>query len=265
MHWLFTAALFAAVIYGSPANARVICTLVSEVETGKILIEEGDCNTRVTPASTFKVPLALMGFESKFLKDAQSPTLSFKAGDPDWGGDPWRQDTTPKRWMTHSVVWYSQRITHALGLDEVQRYAKAFGYGNSDFSGDPGMGNGLDRAWIASSLKISPREQVAFLSRLVKYELPISRPAMDKAMRIVASTSVGNWQVWGKTGAAYPRRADQSFDYDRGWGWFVGWSERGEQTLVFAYLTQTEKRSPISPGIAARSAFLEAWPNLSAR
>jgi beta-lactamase class D len=40
--------------------------------------------------------------------------LAFKEGDPDWGGDNWRQPTDPTRWLKYSVVWYSQRITHAL-------------------------------------------------------------------------------------------------------------------------------------------------------
>jgi len=50
--------------------------------------------------------------------------------------------------------------------------ALEFGYGDVDFSGDPDKDNGLDLAWIAFSLKISPCEQTAFLASLVNRSLP---------------------------------------------------------------------------------------------
>ncbi|MBP7002051.1 hypothetical protein [Amaricoccus sp.] len=43
----------------APAQANTICTLVADAPTGTALLEEGDCGSRVTPASTFKVPLAV--------------------------------------------------------------------------------------------------------------------------------------------------------------------------------------------------------------
>jgi beta-lactamase class D len=56
--------------------------------------------------------------------------------------------------MKHSVVWFSQQIAQYLGQGRLQQYATQFGYGNADFSGDSGKNNGLERAWISSSLKI---------------------------------------------------------------------------------------------------------------
>ena len=76
------------------------------------------------------------------------PVLDYREGDPDWGGEEWKQPTDPTRWLKYSVVWYSQRITHALGAERLTAYANAFSYGNADFSGDPGKNNGLERAWI---------------------------------------------------------------------------------------------------------------------
>ena len=73
----------------------------------KTLVEEGDCTGRVTPASTFKVPLAVMGFDAGVLTDAHAPVLTIRPGEPDWLGDAWRQPTDPTRWMKYSVVWYS--------------------------------------------------------------------------------------------------------------------------------------------------------------
>lgn len=254
--------LIAATILSLPARADVICTLVLDAETAIVLVEDGDCRSRVTPASTFKVPLAVMAYDARVLTDAHAPVMAFQTGDPDWGGTNWTRDTDPTDWMRFSVLWYSQRISHALGQKALTRYAQDFGYGNADFSGDPGFDNGLDRAWIASSLQVSPFEQAAFLRALVRDELPVSPQAMQNARGIMQNWQSGNWVIHGKTGAAYPRRADRSFDYARGWGWFVGWAQDEDRTLIFVRLTQASERTQTSPGILTRESFLADWPGL---
>jgi beta-lactamase class D len=167
--------------------------------------------------------------------------------------------------MLYSVVWYSQRITRALGADRLTAYARAFGYGNADFSGDPGQDNGLERAWIASSLLVSPRDQARFLQALVTDSLPVSQAAMTQTRALVEGRRVEDWQMQGKTGGAYPRRADRSFDYARGWGWYVGWAERAGRQVVFVRLIQGREPSQTSPGLLARDAFLADWPALARR
>ena len=246
------------------AEARTICTIVADAADGKVLMEEGDCKTRVTPASTFKVALALMGSDSGFITDAHTPTLPFKDGYPDFGGAEWKKPTDPTRWMKYSVVWYSQQIAKALGAPRLGDYAKSFGYGNADFSGDPGKNNGLERAWIISSLKISPEEQVVFLGKLVNRTLPVPAKAFDLVDTIVEHRSVeGGWEAHGKTGMAYPRKADDSFDESRAYGWFVGWAVKGDRTLVFARLIQDDKKEAGPAGNRAREAFLGEFPKLA--
>lgn len=250
----------------TPAGAKTICTIVADAASGVVLLEEGDCHSRVTPASTFKIPLSLMGFDAGYLRSLDSPVIPFEAGYPDWGGDNWTQATDPQRWMKYSVLWYSHHITAALGIDGLAAYTRRFGYGNADLSGDPGKNNALTRAWISSSLKIAPVEQVGFLRRLLDRTLPVAPFAMEQTLALVETVSAGDgWEISGKTGAAYPRRADGNFDRARGWGWFVGWATRGDRTLVFARLDQDEMRLKGSPGNRNKEAFLEEWPQLMAR
>ncbi|HEV7415598.1 MAG TPA: class D beta-lactamase [Tianweitania sediminis] len=246
---------------GQSAEARMICTIVADAATSEILTEEGDCQTRVTPASTFKIALAVMGFDAGVLKSTSAPTWEWKKGDPDWGGAAWRRPTDPAAWMKHSVVWYSQRITPVIGAAELSRYSKAFGYGNADFTGDPGKNNGLERAWISSSLKISPREQVAFLARLLNGKLSVTAQAVANTRAIVEEADVGGgWRLWGKTGGAFPRKANGEFDRAQGWGWFVGWAEQKNRRLVFARLIQGEREPGLSPGRLAKAQLLKEWP-----
>ncbi len=257
-----TVAMF---VGATEVEAKTVCTIVADVPDGKTVLEQGDCQTRVTPASTFKVALSVMGFDNGFLKDEQTPSLPFKEGYADWGGESWRQPTDPTRWMKYSVVWYSQVITHVLGRQTLTAYATKLGFGNADFSGDPGHNNGLDRAWIMSSLKISPWEQTVFLRKLVMHNLPVSDYAMAETLNIIeVSDGAEGWHLHGKTGAAYPRNSDGTFDAAHGYGWYVGWAVRNAETYVFARLDQDEKKQTVSSGIRAREALLSEWPSLLA-
>lgn len=263
--WMVSISLAFLVVSTIPGQATPVCTLLMDARTAALLLEEGDCTTRVTPASTFKVPLAVMAYDAGVLKDAHEPVMAFRPGDPDWGGANWTRDTDPTGWMRFSVLWYSQRITHSMGADALTQYARGFGYGNADFSGDPDFSNGLERAWIASSLQVSPREQASFLRALVLDDLPVRARAMESARQIVESNQVGKWVIHGKTGAAYPRRADRSFDYARSWGWYIGWAKSENRTLIFVSLTQATERSSTSPGLRTRDEFLHRWPDLIER
>jgi beta-lactamase class D len=252
-----------AATFISSAQARTICTLIADPDSGKTVLEQGACDERTTPASTFKVALSVIGYDTGFLKDEHTPTLPFREGYLDWGGDDWKQPTDPVRWLKYSVVWYSQQITHALGEKVLRDYATKFAYGNGDFSGDAGRNNGLDRAWIGSSLKISPREQIVFLTRLVTHKLPVSDRATDMTLKVVDTTTLADgWVVHGKTGSAYPRNADYSLDENHSWGWFIGWATRGDRRLVFARLVQEDTKQAGTAGVHTRDALLAEWPKL---
>lgn len=259
------AAFILAVLSVLPAEARSLCTLLLDPVSRNVLLADGDCQTRVTPASTFKLPLAVMAFEAGIITSPTAPKLPFKEGYPDWVAA-WRQDTDPTMWMHYSNVWYSQRLTERMGADQLTAFAQAFGYGNADFSGDPGRNNGLERAWISSSLKISPLEQAGFVAALLEGELPVSAAAIDGAISLLGSPGhAEGWQIRGKTGSAYPRRADTSFDYARGWGWYVGWAEKAGRRIVFVRLNQDERRHEVSGGLRAREELVQLWPDILAR
>ncbi|MGI4861666.1 MAG: class D beta-lactamase [Janthinobacterium lividum] len=245
----------------SVVSAHTLCTVVADAGTGKLLLQKGDCASRVTPASTFKIALSLMGYDAGFLKDAHTPMLRFQPGYPDWGGAAWRQPTDPTRWLTYSVVWYSQQVTRSLGMKRFAGYTRAFHYGNADVSGDA-RHDGLTHAWIDSSLLISPLEQVAFLEKVVNRTLPVSAHAFDMTNRITEVAHLpGGWDVHGKPGTGFPQNADGTDDEAHGWGWFVGWASRGERTLVFARLVQDDALRPggAPVGKQARDAFLSEF------
>jgi beta-lactamase class D len=233
-----------------------LCTAVADAATGQMLKQEGVCDTRATAASTFKIAISLMGFDAEVLQDAHTPALSFVEGYPDWN-PVWRSTTDPAKWMQDSVVWYSQQVTTALGEERFRRYVRAFQYGNEDVSGDPGKDNGLTHAWLSSSLEISPLEQLAFLRKIVRRELPVSAHAyaMTRTLTDIGLQPSG-WHVYGKTGAGASRHPDGTLVLGQPWGWFVGWATKGDRTVVFARLTKATERPSVPPGLAARDAVL---------
>lgn len=248
----------------APASTVTLCTIVADAASGAVVHEQGDCDRRVTPASTFKIPLALMGFDAGFLEDARTPLLPFRESDPDWIAA-WRQPTDPTGWLKHSVVWYSRRVAESLGRPRFDRYLAELDYGNADGSGDPGRDNALERSWISSSLVISPREQLRFLVRLLEGDLPVSRAAIGRTVALVERfPATDGWTVHGKTGSAYPRGRDGSFDRARGWGWFVGWAERDGRRLVFARLRQDTQRNAAPAGLRTRDSILRDLPAIAA-
>lgn len=242
------------------AAAHADCTLVADAATSRVLREDGSCDTRITPASTFKIAIALMGYDAGFLVDEHAPVQHWRRGDVLWN-PAWRADTDPSRWVRDSVVWYSQRVTAALGPARFARYAADFRYGNADVSGDPKLHDGLKFAWIDSSLRISPREELLFLERVVRRELPVSARAYDMTARITAMPGAnGGWEIHGKTGAGFPVAADGRTDHDHGYGWFVGWASKDGRTFVFVRQTQDGARHDEPAGLRARAALLPGLP-----
>lgn len=193
-------------------------------EHGTIVCQQGTGHDeRLSPCSTFKIALSLMGFDAGILVDEQLPQ--------------WTQNNTthsPQTWIKNCVVWYSQQLTQQLGLDHIKQYLAAFDYGNQDMSGDFGKNNGLSWAWLNSSLTISPREQVTFLQKLVHNQLPVSPYAIKITKKLFFEQTLENgWQLFGKTGSGYTRNTDGTFS-DNYIAWYVGWLEKDSQAIVFA-------------------------------
>jgi beta-lactamase class D len=153
----------------SRTNSEAKCFLLHEMGVGEVRRSPGKaCGTRVTPASTFKIPHALAALDSGVLS---GPESSFKY---DGGPVPfpaWRRDHTLASAMRYSVVWYFQKVAAMLGQEREAAYLRKLGYGNADSS------SGLTSFWLEGSLLISPDEQERFLVQLYGDALPVSKEA----------------------------------------------------------------------------------------
>lgn len=208
--------------------------------TDEVITEWGpNINKRMSPCSTFKITLSLMGYDAEVLKDETNPTWDFQEGYDDWLVS-WRAPQSPQSWMKYSCFWYSKVLSKELGLRKIQNYLTSIEYGNQDASGglaDPGPS---DPFWVNSSIKISPKEQVDFLQRMIRTQLPISSRAIQMTKAILFKEELPDgWKLFGKTGWSGSNITKDGKTLEH--SWFVGWIEKDESFYPFAYLIRDKK------------------------
>ncbi|ANT52166.1 class D beta-lactamase [Mesorhizobium amorphae] len=262
--FVFAIVLFLlAWLLGFPMRAQsaplgdVECTLIEDAVSGETLYRDGVCDQRFSPASTFKVPLALIGYDAGILNDEHTPSWDYR---PEFNAvkrD--RKTVDPTIWERDSVLWYSREITSRLGSERFAGYVSKFGYGNMDVSGSAGKNDSLTHSWVNSSLEISPVEQTAFLRRILAGKMPVSARAHAMTRAILPSFQAGGWAVQGKTGST---RLGNAGTDKRSLGWFVGWAEKDGRRIVFARLVVDEKPTDTPKGPKTRAGFLKDLPGL---
>ncbi|MDF3054180.1 MAG: bla [Gammaproteobacteria bacterium] len=245
-------------LFSSAAYAEAKCFLAKEHD--QIVKQEGDCKTRHSPESTFKIPLSLMGYDANILIDEAHPEWPFKK-DYDLAVNVCKEPHNPRTWMRDSCVWYSQVLTQKLGVEKFREYVTKFNYGNQDVAGDKGKQNGLTHAWLSSSLEISPEEQTIFLQKLIDHNLPLSSKAHDMTKKNMFVQELwGGWKLYGKTGSGQQLNSGRSKKLDLKHGWFIGWIEKDGRTLTFAsHITDDKKQEIFGSFRAKNEALIKLW------
>ena len=174
------------------------------------------------PASTFKIFSALAALESGVISDIETVIK--------WDGVSRdrveiNRDLDLRSAFRLSAVPHFQGLVRQIGAAQMQRYIDATGYGNQDISGD------TDTFWLTGKLRISPRQQVKFLTRLYQGQLPFSSSSINAVKTLMAMEVDPHYILRAKTGWAV-------LEGNQNTGWWVGWVERGDQVLVFATVLQ---------------------------
>lgn len=191
------------------------------------------CATRLSPASTFKIPHALVALETGVV----APDTVEKWDGvqyPDYAK--WNRDQTVTSAMRPSVVWFFQRIAPRIGAARMHEWLQRLHYGNASTAGD------VTLYWINGTLQISPSEQAAFLHDLYGGRLPIApdrvrliRDSLEQPFG-AAENANGVMQLEGPrpAGALWrPKTGRTSFAGTRV-SWLVGDVSIGARGFVFA-------------------------------
>jgi beta-lactamase class D len=180
---------------------------------------------RFTPFSTFKIPNSLIGLEAGVIRDADFEIKWDAEKYPAFGDTApfihWWKDQTLRTAFRYSVVWYYRELASRVGAERMRELVGRLDYGNEDTSG------GIERFWLGSSLKISADEQVEFLKRLYKEELPFSKRSMGIVKEIMVLEEGPGYKLSAKTGGG-------PLAEGRYLGWFVGFLEARGDTHFFA-------------------------------
>ncbi|HEY5883916.1 MAG TPA: penicillin-binding transpeptidase domain-containing protein [Pyrinomonadaceae bacterium] len=217
---------------------------------------ESRCRRRFTPASTFKIPNALIGLETGVVRDAEFVMRWDRERYPSEGRPAtapfihWWQDHTLRSAMKYSALWYYIEVAKQVGAHRMEKYVGQFRYGNEDTSG------GIDQFWRNSSLQISADEQVDFLRRLYTGQLPVSSRSTAIVKDILLLEQTPTYKFSGKTGAA-PLANGGTF------AWFVGYLERDSNVYFFAlnmdganYQAIREERIDLTKRVLAELGYL---------
>lgn len=239
--------------WSSPqASQAYSATLIVDLKTGQPLKQQGPLQQGHSPCSTFKVPLAVMGFDSGLLQDATHPTWQYRPEFGDFQSD--HKLVNPTSWLADSIVWYSQELTRKLGMSKFQGYLKALRYGNQDVKG------GLTQCWLCDSLQISVQQQVEFLRQLAQDRLTVSPKAQQLTRSLLPRfKSNDGWDIQGKTGSGWLLGNDGHTDKSRPQGWFVGLGQKDRRRVAFAYLEVHDKTISGYAGPLARQNLLHSF------
>jgi beta-lactamase class D len=163
-----------ALLIGADLLARqTMHSCVVAIDDGVIARWAGsaaDCATRLSPASTYKIPHALIGLETGVITTS---TVVKWDGVKHREQPKWNQDHTVLSAMKPSVLWFFQKMAPQIGAARAHQWLQRFAYGNADTSGD------ITRYWVDGTLLISTDEQVAFLKKFYDGTLPVSRAHID--------------------------------------------------------------------------------------
>jgi beta-lactamase class D len=255
---------FSFPLFGDSWHAFVL----QDVDSKEFLVQEGNLTERLSPYCSFNLALSLIGFDSNILKSTQEPEWAYldahKQAYLSWNDtfpEKWAVAHHPMTWMKNSCVWFSQNLAQQFGKKTFADYIAAFKYGNQDLAGDDGKDNGLTHAWIGSSLRISPLEQVHFINQLVSHELPVSLEAHELTREILFLEDLPNgMRLFGKTGAGSHGKGRETIYRV---GWFVGWAEKDNHRLAFAYVVHGTDPGDHLTGAFAKNQTIKYLSNLN--
>lgn len=197
-----------------------------DMQTGQVVCHNpARARSRYLPASTFKIPNALIALDSRVVNSADFSIAwnSKKTPKQAWWPAIWANDHTLQSALRNSVVWYYQEIARRIGAQRMQSYLTRFKYGNENISG------GIDQFWLTGGLRISAEEQTDFLRRFYTGNLSVSGSTTSIVKETLTLEETSQYRFSGKTGwAGFGESGSPQL------GWLVGYLERGQDTYIYA-------------------------------
>lgn len=189
-----------------------------------IIYNQPQLKQTFSPASTFKICNSLIGIETGVIKDENF----LIPWDSVVRNPVWDKDHDLKTAYANSTVWYYQELARRVGGEKMKYWIDKVNYGNKDTTG------GIDQFWLSGGLRISPEQQLEFLQKLHKEELPFSKRTLNIVKKVMIERDTLDYTLRGKTGWG----GDQSNDI----GWYIGYLVTQDNVYYFVNCVQMESK-----------------------
>jgi beta-lactamase class D OXA-2 len=206
------------------AGAKGTMVVVDEraASRGVFVYDAGRSKVRYSPASTFKVPHALFALHAGAVRD-EFQLFQWDGVRRAFSGH--NQDQDLRSAMRFSTLWVYQRFAKHIGESQARKYLSAIDYGNADPTTPSGD------YWVDGNLRISAEEQVAFLRKLYRNQLPFSIDHLRLVKDLMITEADYEWILRAKTG------------WEGRYAWWIGWIEWREGPVFFAIVIDTPNRT----------------------
>jgi beta-lactamase class D len=118
--------------------------------------------------------------------------------------------------IKYSCVWFYQELARRIGREKMQYYLDTVKYGNSK------LGKNIDTFWLDGDLRISAIEQIEFLEKLLRKDIPFSNSNIETVKSIMMKDSTDTYNYYAKTGWVSKI------------GWYVGFVIYDKERWLFA-------------------------------
>lgn len=172
--------------------------------------------TAAVPASTFKVPAALIALDLGIIRDPDRDVIAYE-GEP-FFIESCNRDQSLATALQRSCVPVFSRLARMIGDERLAAGLRQLGFGNA-------AATGTFPYWLRGDMRITPLEQVAFMDRLRMGTHPVAASAQRMVTDMIELERNGDLVIRGKTGWSTA---------GAGVGWLVGWAEKGAEARVFA-------------------------------
>lgn len=204
------------------ANGTIVVVDERAASKGSFVYNPQRAAIRYSPASTFKIPHTLFALQHGAVRD------EFQVFP--WDGVPrtfsgHNQDQDLRSAMRYSALWVYQRFAKHIGESQARSYLRSMDYGNADPSAATGD------YWVDGNLRISAQEQVGFLQKLYRNQLPFAVEHQRLVKDLIIIEADHDWILRAKTG------------WEGRYGWWVGWVEWREGPVFFALNIDTPRRT----------------------
>jgi beta-lactamase class D len=202
--------------------------------------DEARARRRFLPASTFKLPHAVIGLETGAIADEHEVFA--------WDGKPrlravWERDQTFGSAIADGTVWVFQEVARRIGKARMRQWLERLDYGNRDIAG------GIDLFWLQGALRVSAYEQVRFLHRLAEGRLPATQRSQRLVREAMVVEKTRDYTLFAKTGTTGAVREPVA--------WWVGWIERkGRVVACFAMNHDMRRATPYAARFIVSRAIL---------